>query len=334
MSHFVKNFKIKDKVFSNNIFYAPLAGYTDLPFRRLCLRYRPGLFFCEMVKIEALVRHDTNSFKLLDYDGSMHPIGAQLCGSNLKYVKKAAKILEELGFDWIDLNCGCPVDKVTKDGSGSAMLKTPSLIGEMIHEIVSAVNVPVSVKIRSGWDEKSINATEILKIAEKAGAEIIFIHGRTRAQGYSGRSDRNIIKECKAIATKIKVFGNGDLFDPLAVKQMFDYTGCDGVLLARGMLSQPWMVQSIEEYYKNGFNETIFSNLKEEILLHFNLILEYQIDHKALLDMRRVTCYYLQKYEGAKKLRISVNDAKSPNELIKIIQEFDWQHLKYKQTLP
>lgn len=330
MSKFLENFKVKDKVFSNNIFYAPLAGYTDLPFRKICLRYRPGLLFCEMVKIEALIRHDTNSYKLLDYDSSMHPIGAQLCGSNPKYGKKAASILEDLGFDWIDFNCGCPVDKVTKDGSGSAMLKTPALIGEMLNEIISAVSIPVSVKIRAGWDETNINAVEILKIAEKAGADVIFIHGRTRAQGYSGKSNRDVIKECKNAASKIKVFGNGDLFDVSSVRQIFDHTKCDGVLLARGMISQPWLAKSVEEYYKNGFLESAAMDLKEEILRHYDYILQYQVERKSLLDMRRTTCFYLQRYEGAKKLRISINNATSTKDILHIVEGFDWGRLKYK----
>jgi nifR3 family TIM-barrel protein len=284
-----------------------------------------------MVKIEALVRHDTNSYKLLDYDDSMHPIGAQLCGSNIKYAKKAAAILEDLGVDWIDFNCGCPVDKVTKDGSGSAMLKTPTLIGEMLTEFISAVKVPVSVKIRIGWDDTNINAVEILKIAEKAGADVIFIHGRTRAQGYTGKSNRDVIKECKDNATKIKVFGNGDLFDVASVSHMFNHTKCDGVLLARGMLAQPWLAQNIADYYKNDHATKFCVDLKEEILKHYAYICDYCIERKALLDMRRVTCFYLQRYEGAKKLRLAVNNAKSSSELFAIIQEFNWEQLKLKQ---
>src|SRR5579872_5393446 len=155
----------------NKILYAPLAGCSDLPFRRMSCRYRPGIVYCEMVKIDALVRNDQNTYRMLDYDADMHPIGAQLCGSKPKVAAAAARIVEDLGFDVIDFNCGCPVDKVTKDGSGSGMLKTPELIGEMISAMVSAVKVPVTVKIRAGWDEKHINAAEITNIAEKAGAK-------------------------------------------------------------------------------------------------------------------------------------------------------------------
>src|SRR5579872_1226411 len=155
----------------NKVLYAPLAGCSDLPFRRMSRHYGPGIVYCEMVKIDALVRNDSNTYRLLDYDIGMHPIGAQICGSKPKIAAAAARIVEDLGFDVIDFNCGCPVDKVTKDGSGSGMLKTPELIGEVLCEMMAAVKIPVTVKIRAGWDEKSINAVEITNIAEKAGAK-------------------------------------------------------------------------------------------------------------------------------------------------------------------
>jgi tRNA-dihydrouridine synthase B len=327
MSSYLEKFRVRGKEFKNNIFYAPLAGYTDLPFRRSCLKFDPGLIFCEMVKIEALVRHDTNSFKLLDYDSLMHPIGAQICGSNPKLVRQGAKILEDLGMDWIDINCGCPVDKVTRDGSGSALLKNPQLIGEMVNELRSAVNLPISVKIRTGWDETSINAYEVLKIVEKAGVDAIIIHGRTRAQGYKGKSNLEIIKKCKEIASDIKVIGNGDLFDPPLVKRMFDETHCDGVLIARGMVGQPWLAQNIRDYYRNNDTKSEISMVKREMLYHFKLIEEYQIARKAVLDMRRMSCWYLQKCEGTKKLRIAITMAKSSEEIFHLIESFNWKEV-------
>src|SRR3984893_6443256 len=168
----------------SNIFCAPLAGCSDLPFRMMTTKFQPGLVYCEMVKMDALVRHDPHTYRLLDYETSMHPIGAQLCGSKPQLAGKSAKILEDLGFDVVDLNCGCPVDKVTKDGSGSGLLKNPQLIGEIISQMVASVRIPVTVKIRAGWDAQNINAEEITEIAEQAGAVAICIHGRTRSQGY------------------------------------------------------------------------------------------------------------------------------------------------------
>src|SRR5579863_1856971 len=175
-------FKLGNLELPSNIFCAPLAGCSDLPFRKMTTKFQPGIVYCEMVKMDALVRHDPHTYRLLDYTPGLHPIGAQLCGSKLQFVQQSAKIIEDLGFDVLDFNCGCPVDKVTKDGSGSGMLRTPELIGEMISAMVSAVKIPVTVKIRAGWDEAHINAAEITQIAEQAGAKAITIHGRTRAQ--------------------------------------------------------------------------------------------------------------------------------------------------------
>jgi len=240
-----KPFFIGKAELPNKVLYAPLAGCSDLPFRRMSCRYRPGIVYCEMVKIDALVRNDTNTYRLLDYEADMHPIGAQLCGSKPKVAAAAARIVEDLGFDVIDFNCGCPVDKVTKDGSGSGMLKTPELIGETLSEIISAVKIPVTVKIRAGWDEQSINAVEITRIAERAGAKAIAIHGRTRAQGYKGRANWDYIKACKEAAREILVIGNGDVFDVESALRMFAHTQCDAVLVSRGTMGQPWIAEDI-----------------------------------------------------------------------------------------
>ena len=177
--YFLKNLEL-----SSNIFCSPLAGCSDLPFRRMTSFFSPGLIFCEMVKMDALIRHDPNTYRLLDYEKEMHPIGAQLCGSKVDLAAPCARIIEDLGFDVIDLNCGCPVDKVTKDGSGSGLLKDPNKIGEILEKMVNAVSIPVTVKVRAGWNEEEINAPLITQIAEEAGAAAIFVHGRTRAQGY------------------------------------------------------------------------------------------------------------------------------------------------------
>src|SRR3984957_5266185 len=158
MSFYQTPFLLGKTVLRNNIFYAPLAGCPDFPFRRMSAHYRPGLMYCEMVKMDALIRHDPGTYHFLDYSPDMHPIGAQICGSKPGVAAQAAKIIEDLGFDVIDLNCGCPVDKITKDGSGSGMLKTPELIGEVLANMVAAVRIPVTVKIRAGWDESQINA--------------------------------------------------------------------------------------------------------------------------------------------------------------------------------
>lgn len=309
----------------NNVLYAPLAGCSDLPFRHMSRKYGPGIIYCEMVKIDALVRNDPHTYRLLDYETGQHPIGAQLCGSKPKMAAASARIVEDLGFDVIDFNCGCPVDKVTKDGSGSGMLKTPDLIGETLSEIIAAVKIPVTVKIRAGWDDQSINAVEITRIAERAGAKAIAIHGRTREQGYKGRANWDHIRDCKQAAKNILVIGNGDVFDAPSALRMFDHTGCDAVLVSRGTMGQPWIAEDILRAM-DGLPtiERTVSHYKEALFEHFELIVRYQPEKQALLDMRRVGCWYLKRFHSVKELRIQINRSASTQEVFQLINQFDW----------
>ncbi len=331
MSDLVKDnpFFIGSAKLPNKVLYAPLAGCSDYPFRRMACAYRPGIVYCEMVKIDALVRHDPHTYRLLDFDAGMHPIGAQLCGSKPKIAAAAARIVEDLGFDVIDFNCGCPVDKVTKDGSGSGMLKTPDLIGEVIAELIAAVKVPVTVKIRAGWDDRSINAVEITQIAEKAGAKAIAIHGRTREQGYKGRANWDFIRDCKKAAKKILVIGNGDVFDAASALKMFDHTLCDAVLVSRGTMGQPWIAEDILRAL-HGLDpiERTVKDLRIALLEHFGFITAYQPERQALLDMRRVGCWYLKKCTGVKELRILINKAASTREVFEYIERFPWDSVQ------
>lgn len=313
----------------NKVLYAPLAGCSDLPFRRMACRYRPGIVYCEMVKIDALVRNDSNTYRLLDYDSDMHPIGAQLCGSRPKLAADAARIVEDLGFDVIDFNCGCPVDKVTKDGSGSGMLKTPNLIGEVLSAIIGAVTIPVTVKIRAGWDDNRINAVEITQIAEKAGAKAIAIHGRTREQGYKGRANWDYIKACKAAAKEILVVGNGDVFDAESALRMFSYTGCDAVLVSRGTMGQPWIVEDILCALEGEpVSHRSVADLKKSLLEHFDCIVRYQPERQSLLDMRRVGCWYLKRLQGVKELRVQLNRSASTTEVFQHLDNFTWEAIE------
>ena len=307
----------------NKVLYAPLAGCSDLPFRRMSCRYRPGLVYCEMVKIDALVRNDPNTYRMLDYDSDMHPIGAQLCGSKPKMAAAAARIIEDLGFDVIDFNCGRPVDKVTKDGSGSGMLKTPELIGEVISSIVAVVQIPVTVKIRTGWDDKNINAVEVTRIAERSGAKAITIHGRTREQGYQGKANWDHIKACKAAAREILVIGNGDVFDAESALRMFAHTGCDAVLVSRGTMGQPWIAEDILRALA-GEAPLVRSirDLREGLLEHFDSIVRYQPERQSLLDMRRVGCWYLKRLTGVKELRAQLNRSASTQEVFEHLDRF------------
>lgn len=323
MKYFKSPFQLGDLELPNNVFYAPLAGCSDFPFRKMSSKYRPGLMFCEMVKMDALIRHDQGTFHILDYDKEMHPIAGQLCGSKPELAGKAARIIEELGFDSVDLNCGCPVDKVTKDGSGSGMLKTPHLIGEVLCNMVAAVKIPVTVKIRAGWDEANINAPLITKIAEQAGAKAICIHGRTRKQGYKGPANWDYIKECKEVATTIKIIGNGDVLDGASAQRMFEYTGCDAVLVARGTMGQPWVVEDIIRYLKDGeMYERTTEECRQGLLEHFMHTLSYHHARRVAVDMRRVGCWYLKKSVGTRAFREAISRAQSPEVVRELILNF------------
>jgi len=307
----------------HRIFYAPLAGCSDFPFRKMSAKYKPGLMYCEMIKMDALMRHDPGTFHILDYSIDMHPIGAQLCGSKPALAGKAAKIVEELGFDVVDLNCGCPVDKVTKDGSGSGMLKTPELIGDVIANMVAAVKIPVTVKIRAGWDESHINAAEIVKIAEKAGAKAICIHGRTRQQGYRGPANWDYIKACKEAANTILIIGNGDVVDGPSAEHIHAQTGCDAVLVARGTMGRPWIVEDILQYLSGeSVTEHSLEDCRQALFEHFLHTQHYHHDHRVCVDMRRVGCWYLKKSSGTRQFRELISRSKNIQDIHDLILHF------------
>lgn len=318
-----KTFQLGSLTLSSNVLYAPLAGCSDFPFRKMSAKYKPGLMYCEMVKLEPLVRNHALTYQYLDHSPEMHPIGAQVCGSKPELAKQAARIIEDLGFDVLDLNCGCPVDKVTKDGSGSGMLKNPELIGEMIANMVSVVKIPVTVKIRTGWDENSIVAHKIVPIAEQAGAKAICIHGRTRQQGYRGPANWDYIKACKEAAKNIKVIGNGDVIDGPSAKRMLEYTGCDAVLVARGTMGRPWVVEDILRHLE-GLDplERSFEDSRQALLEHFSYALEYHPEVRACLNMRRVGCWYFKKSSRTKAFREQISHAENIHIIRQLIQDF------------
>lgn len=325
-----RSFKLGALSLPSNIFCAPLAGCSDLPFRRMTAAYQPGLIYCEMVKMDALVRHDPHTYRLLDFEVGMHPIGAQLCGSKPRLAAQCGKILEDLGFDVIDLNCGCPVDKVTKDGSGSGLLKNLSLIGEILANLIAAVKIPVTVKIRAGWDEDSIVGPQIVEIAEKAGAKAIAIHGRTREQGYAGSANWDWIRDCKQAAKNIVVIGNGDLFDALNVEKMFLHTGCDAVLLSRGTFGTPWLIEDIYRHLTQAppLQRTPF-DYRDALLQHLEFVNLYHPPRKAAMDLRRIGCWYLKRGQGTRRLRELLNKSKRLGEIRELIATYPWHETDF-----
>lgn len=316
-------FKLGSLTLPNNIFYAPLAGCSDYPFRLMSAKYQPGLIYCEMVKMDALIRHDQGTFHMLDYARKMHPIGGQICGSKPEIAGQAAKIIEDLGFDVVDLNCGCPVDKITKDGSGSGMMKNPQLIGEVISNMVAAVKIPVTVKIRAGWDEQSINAPLITQIAEQAGAQAICIHGRTRQQAYKGPANWDWIKACKDVAKTILIIGNGDIFDAHAAEKIFSHTQCDAILVSRGTLGQPWIVEDILQHLSGQqINMRTVEDCRQALLEHFYHTVNYHHARRVVVDMRRVGCWYLKKSAGTRAFREQISRAESLEQVRDLIMNF------------
>lgn len=320
---FVKPISLGKLTLPVNVFYAPLAGCSDFPFRKMSARYKPGLMYCEMVKMDALVRYDTGTFHILDYSHDMHPIGGQICGSNPQIAGQAARIIEDLGFDVVDLNCGCPVDKVTKDGSGSGLLKNPKIIGDIIANMVAAVSIPVTVKIRAGWDEDSLVYQDIVQIAEQAGAKAICLHARTRQQGYTGNAKWDWIKEAKKAAKHIHVIGNGDVFTPQAALEMFQATGCDAVLVSRGTLGQPWIAQDIQALDNDEIVTERDIEIKRQALReHFEETLRYSTDRRTVIDMRRVGCWYFTKSQCTKNFREAISHAHTVEEIRELIESF------------
>lgn len=308
--------KIGTLVLKNNLAFSPLAGCSDLPYRKSALPFRPGLFFCEMVKMDALVRHDRGTYRILSYTHDMHPIGAQICGSSPKLARQAAKIIEDLGFDVVDLNCGCPVDKVTKDNSGSGLLKFPEKIGEILSEMKAAVSIPVTVKIRVGWNNQEIVAPKVTRIAEEAGAQAIFVHGRTREQAYTGHANRDLIRACVQQRQHIPVFGNGDIFDGPSALDMFERTGCDGVLLSRGTLGAPWLAEDVAAYLSNTPPPPITEETIHDCLLHhFHHSKSFNDDKKTLVDMRKVATWFFRKKPEMAQLRDKINRARTLDEI-------------------
>ncbi len=325
-------FHLRSLQLPSNIFCAPLAGCSDVPFRRMTVKYRPGLVYCEMVKMEPLVRNDPNTYRLLDYDRSMHPIGGQICGSKPELAGCCAKIIEDLGFDVVDLNCGCPVDKVTKDGSGSGMLKNLDIIGEVLANMVAAVKIPVTIKIRAGWDSSQIVAPQIVRIAEEAGAAAICIHGRTRAQGYKGPANWDFIRDCKMAATTIPVIGNGDVFDAESAQKLFEYTNCDAILLARGTMGKPWLIEDIYRHLSGDAPLPRTGLEYRDIFLeHVDHILSYKNEKGALLDLRRVGCWFLRGAQNMRHLREALNRSKCLIEIREMICNYPWHEADFSQ---
>ncbi len=317
--------KIKNVEINGKIVVAPMAGISNMTFRRICKSMGASLVVAEMVSDKAITYGNEKTFELLRMNDDERPISQQIFGSDVKSFVEAAKIVEEkMKPDIIDINMGCPVPKVAvKNQAGSALLKNPEKVGEIIKAVVGAVNVPVTVKIRSGWDQSSINAVEIAKIAEANGASAITVHARTRAQGYAGKADWNIIKEV-VNAVDIPVIGNGDVVSCYDAKKMLDETGCSAVMIGRGLLGNPWLIKECVEYLESGkLPEVIDYNEKIDMMeYHLNKLCEDKTEKQAVLEIRNHLLNYLKGLPENKEVKNLVCRCKSRLEIVKVLENY------------
>lgn len=316
----IKPLKIGSVTLPNNLILAPMAGVTDLPFRLLCKEQGAGLLCMEMVSAKAILYKNRNTESLLSIHPGENPVSLQLFGSDADIVSDIAHQIEERPFDILDLNMGCPVPKIVNNGEGSALMKNPSLAGKIIEKTVKAVKKPVTVKIRKGFDEEHVNAVEIAKIAENAGAAAIAVHGRTREQFYSGKADWDIIRQVKD-AVSIPVIGNGDLLTAEDVIAMGEQTGCDGFMIARGAQGNPWIFKQILHYFEIGEHlpEPSFEEVSRMVLRHAKMLLEYKGDYTGIREIRKHAAWYTAGYPNSSRLRAEINEVESLGELQELL---------------
>lgn len=318
-------FKIGNIKIKNQVVLAPMAGVSNTSFRKIIKSMGAGLMYAEMVSDKAITYGSKKTYDLLKMDESERPIAQQIFGSDKEsFVIAAKKIYEIMQPDIIDINMGCPVPKVAvKAQAGSALLKNPEKIKEIVGAIVNSVPCPVTVKIRSGWDEKSINAVEVAKVCEEAGASAIAIHARTRSQGYSGCADWNIIKQVKE-SVSIPVIGNGDIKNCYDAKRMLDETKCDAVMIGRGVLGNPWLIKECVDYLDNnqGPKEVTYEEKIDMMKKHYELLVQDKGEIGASLEIRTFVLYYLKGLPGSKEIKDRICKTKSSSELFKIIDDY------------
>ena len=308
----IKALKIGNVTLPNNLILAPMAGVTDLPFRLLCKEQGAGLLCMEMVSAKAILYKNRNTESLLEIDPRENPVSLQLFGSDPEIISKIAHQIEDKPFDILDLNMGCPVPKIVNNGEGSALMKNPKLAGEIIRETVKAIDKPVTVKIRKGFDDEHINAVEMAKIAEDAGAAAVAVHGRTREQFYSGRADWDIIRQVKE-AVSIPVIGNGDLLTAEDVIAMEAQTGCDGFMIARGAQGNPWIFRQILHYFETGEHlaKPTLEEVTQMILRHARMMLEFKGEYIGIREIRKHAAWYTAGYPNSARLRVAINNVES-----------------------
>ena len=312
--------KIGNIEIENCLALGPMAGVTDLPFRLLCKEMGCNMLYTEMVSAKAILYKNKNTKELLNIDKNEHPVGVQLFGSDPDIMAQIAAQVEEGECDFIDINMGCPVPKIVNNGEGSALLKQPKLVEEILTKMVKAVNKPITVKIRKGFENGTVYAVEIAKIAESCGVSAIAVHGRTREQYYSGKADWDVIKDVKK-AVKIPVIGNGDIFSAEYAKAMKEYTGCDGLMVARGARGNPWIFREIKEYLENGnvIDKPTINDIREMIIRHAKMLADYKGEYTGIREMRKHIAWYTAGLPHSAELRRMCNQIETMENLIETV---------------
>ena len=318
----ISGMKIGNVELENPYILAPMAGVTDLPFRLLCKEQGAGLLCMEMISAKALQYKNKNTKALLAIHPEEYPVSLQLFGAEPDIISEMAKQIEELPFQILDINMGCPVPKVVRNGEGSALMKDPQLVGEIVSKTVRAIQKPVTVKIRKGFDDAHVNAVEIAKVVEASGAAAIAVHGRTREQYYSGKADWDIIRQVKE-AVSIPVIGNGDIRTAEDVAAMHWQTGCDGFMIARGAEGNPWIFAQILHFFRTGevLPRPSFAEVTETLLRHAAMQIRWKGEYTGIREIRRHAAWYTAGYRNSSKLRGRINEVETFEQLKELFEE-------------
>lgn len=319
---YMSKLRIGSLELKNNCILAPMAGVTDLPFRILCSEMGAGMVCMEMVSAKAISYNNKNTVDLLKVEESERPASLQLFGSEPELIGEVVKKIDHRNYDVLDFNMGCPVPKVVNNGEGSALMKNPDLAFRIMEQLVKNSTKPVTVKFRKGFDSEHINAVEIAKAAEAAGVDAVAVHGRTRAQYYSGEADWDIIRQVKE-AVSIPVIGNGDVTSPEKAKALIDRTGCDGIMIGRGAEGNPWIFRQVVSYLKTGeiLDPPSPAEKKALAIRHAELMLKYKGEHIAIQEMRKHLAWYTAGMPNSSRFRGRINTMTTMGELLEGVSE-------------